>query len=67
MESKPRSSLGRKTIIGIVLFALMLIIVVCVTVGIGTYYQRVNEYNRQAYNYTRSAADYIDGTGYRDT
>ncbi|MBE6040768.1 MAG: phosphoserine phosphatase [Clostridiales bacterium] len=70
MESKPRSSLGRKTIIGIVLFALMLIIVVCVTVGIGTYYQRVNEYNRQAYNYTRSAADYIDGDripGYIET
>lgn len=61
MEAKPRNSLGRKTIIGIVLFALILIIVVCLTVGVGTYYQRVNEYNRQAYNYTRSAAGFIDG------
>ncbi len=61
MEAKPRNSLGRKTITAIVIFALILIIVVCLTVGIGTYYQRVDQYNRQAYNYTRSAAGFIDG------
>ena len=61
MEGKPRNSLGRKTLTGIIIFALVLIIAVCVTVGVGTYYQRVNEYNRQAYNYTRAAADFING------
>lgn len=61
MEAKPRSSLGRKTLIGIIIFAVILIIAVCVTVGVGTYYERVHEYNRQAYNYTRSAADFING------
>ena len=61
MEAGPRSSLGRKTLIGIIIFAVILIIAVCVTVGAGTYYERVHEYNRQAYNYTRSAADFING------
>ncbi|MBP3897659.1 MAG: hypothetical protein J6D57_07525, partial [Mogibacterium sp.] len=61
MNGKPRNSLGRKTLTGIIIFAVTLIIVVCVAVGIGTYYHQVNEYNRQAYNYTRAAADFING------
>ena len=61
MEGRPRNSLGRKTLIGIILFALILIIAVSAAVGTGTYYERVNEYNRQAYNYTRAAADFING------
>lgn len=61
MEGKPRNSLGRKTLTGIIIFAVVLIIAVCLAVGIGTYYHQVNEYNRQAYNYTRAAADFING------
>jgi len=61
MEAKPRNSLGRKTLTGIIIFAVILIVTVCMAVGIGTYYHQVNEYNRQAYNYTRAAADFING------
>ena len=60
-EEKKRKSLGTKMLWGIVAFALILVIAICVPVCMGIYSMRIDDYSNAAFSYTRSAADYING------
>ena len=60
-EEKKRKSLGTKMLWGIVAFALILVAAICTPVCMRLYNVRVDDYTEQAFSYTRSAADFING------
>ena len=64
-EEKKKKSLGTKMLLGIVAFALILVIAICVPVCVGIYNLRVSDYTETAFSYTRSAADFINGNTIR--
>ena len=70
MENNKRISLNRKVIKSIVLFATVLIIATGALVCIQYYFNQMQSYSKQAFNYSRTAANIIDGDrvlGYVET
>ncbi|MBQ3370559.1 MAG: PP2C family protein-serine/threonine phosphatase [Mogibacterium sp.] len=61
MENNKRLSLNRKVIKSIVLFAAVLIIATGALVCIQYYFNQMQSYSKQAFNYSRTAANIIDG------
>ncbi len=54
----------------VIIFALVLIVVLGTLVGVQYWFTRVDAYSKMAYNYTRTAAEFIDGdkiAGYVET
>ena len=56
-----RHHLGRKALCGLTILAMILIVCICLTVGSQYLEERTGEYNRLAFSYARTIADYIDG------
>lgn len=61
MKEKKRVSLRHKTLLGIVIFAVALVIAISVPVSMGFYYLKMNDYTDAAFDYSRMAAEIIDG------
>lgn len=56
-----RHQLGRKALNGLSILAVLLIFCICLTVGSQYLEEKKDEYNRRAFSYARTIADYIDG------
>ncbi len=56
-----KRTLSKKTILGCLIFAVVLTIAICLAVGIWYQRDQMEEYRVLAYSYTGTAADYIDG------
>ena len=61
MKEKERTTLSKKMMYGLVIFAILLVICISIPIMISLYYLEVKEYTNSAFSYTRTAADLIDG------
>ena len=70
MKNPKKTSLNKKVVNRIVLFAIVLVIATGTLVGVQYYYSQVNSYSNQAFDFARTAANIIDGDrvlGYVET
>ncbi len=61
MKEKKRVSLRHKILLGILIFAVVIVVAISAPVSMGFYYLKMNEYTEEAFAYSRMAAEIIDG------
>ncbi len=70
MKNTKKTSLNKKVLNSIVLFAIVLVIATGTLVGVQYYFSQVQNYSKQAFDFARTAAHVIDGDrvlGYVET
>ncbi len=70
MNKLPKTSLNKKLLKSVVLFAVVLVIATGTLVCVQYYYRQINSYSKQAFDFARTAANIIDGDrvlGYVET